>query len=114
MAVNEPGQDFDGLKPPVASIGIIGWIRSNLFNTWYNSILTLVVFYLLYKVVPPFIGWALINATRERLQTVNGEFDLKDFHDKLLSAGSIALPFVIRSRFGQPLWESVRKQVFRV
>lgn len=62
MAVNEPGQDFDGLKPPVASIGIIGWIRSNLFNTWYNSILTLIVLYLLSKVVPPFIDWALINA----------------------------------------------------
>lgn len=59
-------------------------------------------------------GWALINAIRERLQTVNGEFDLTDFHDKLLSAGSIALPFMIRSRFGQPLWESVQKQVFQV
>jgi len=59
-------------------------------------------------------GWALINATRERLKTVNKDFVLRDFHDKLLSAGSIALPFVIRSRFGQPLWESVRKQVFEV
>jgi len=59
-------------------------------------------------------GWALINATRERLKSVNKDFELKDFHDKLLSAGSIALPFVIRSRFGQPLWESVRKQVFQV
>jgi uncharacterized protein (DUF885 family) len=59
-------------------------------------------------------GWALINATRDRLQTVNKHFDLKDFHDKLLSAGSIALPFVIRSRFGQPMWESVRRQVFNV
>lgn len=59
-------------------------------------------------------GWALINATRERLQTVNGDFDLRNFHDQLLSAGSIALPFVVRSRFGQPLWESVRRQVFQV
>jgi len=58
-------------------------------------------------------GWALINATRDRLKTVNKNFELKDFHDKLLSAGSIALPFVIRSRFGQPLWESVRRQVFK-
>ncbi len=59
-------------------------------------------------------GWALINATRERLKTVNQTFELKDFHDKLLSAGSIALPFVVRSRFGKPLWESVRRQVFHV
>jgi len=57
-------------------------------------------------------GWALINAARERLSAVDGEFDLKAFHDQLLSAGSIALPFVLRSRFGQPLWESVRREVF--
>lgn len=59
-------------------------------------------------------GWALINATRERLKSVDKDFKLQAFHDKLLSAGSIALPFVIRSRFGQPLWESVRKQIFQV
>ena len=59
-------------------------------------------------------GWALINATRERLRAVDKNFTLKGFHDKLLSAGSISLPFVIRSRFGQPLWESVRRQVFQV
>ncbi len=59
-------------------------------------------------------GWALINATRTRLQTLNKDFELKAFHDKLLSAGSIALPFVVRSRFGQPLWESVRRQVFQM
>ena len=58
-------------------------------------------------------GWALINATRDRLKMVNEDFDLQGFHDKLLSAGSIALPFVIRSRFGQPLWDSVQKQVFQ-
>lgn len=59
-------------------------------------------------------GWAVINTTRQRLKSAGEDFKLKEFHDKLLSAGSIALPFVIRSRFGQPLWESVRKQVFQV
>ena len=57
-------------------------------------------------------GWALINAARDRLSAMGDDFDLKAFHDQLLSAGSIALPFVLRSRFGQPLWESVRREVF--
>lgn len=57
-------------------------------------------------------GWALINATRDRLKTVDDKFDLKQFHDQLLSAGSIALPLVIGQRFGKPLWESVRREVF--
>ena len=26
--------------PPLTSIGVIGWTRENLFNGWFNSILT--------------------------------------------------------------------------
>ncbi|MBW1645791.1 MAG: amino acid ABC transporter permease [Deltaproteobacteria bacterium] len=61
MTVYEPIEEFTDLKPPVTSIGVLGWIRSKLFNNWYNSLLTLATLYLLVKVVPPFIDWAVIN-----------------------------------------------------
>ncbi len=51
------------IRPPVASIGILGWIRKNLFNGWFNSLLTLVMLFILGKTVPPFIRWAFINAS---------------------------------------------------
>jgi uncharacterized protein (DUF885 family) len=57
-------------------------------------------------------GWALINETRERLQAGQQGFSLKSFHDQLLSAGSIGLPWVLRRQFGEPLWHSVRHAVF--
>jgi uncharacterized protein (DUF885 family) len=57
-------------------------------------------------------GWALINETRERLQAGQQGFSLKSFHDQLLSAGSIGLPWVVRRQFGEPLWHSVRQAVF--
>lgn len=57
-------------------------------------------------------GWALINETRDRLQGMEKDFSLKNFHDRLLSAGSIGLPWVIRRSFGKPLWNSVRQSVF--
>ena len=28
-------------KPPVISIGFIGWVKRNLFSTWYNTIFTI-------------------------------------------------------------------------
>lgn len=62
MAVYEPVKDVKDLKPPVTNIGVIGWMRANLFNTWFNSLLTLVVIYLLWQVIPPFIRWALIDS----------------------------------------------------
>jgi len=50
------------LRPPVTSIGVIGWARHNLFNGVFNSILTLVTLFLLWKVVPPIFRWAFIDS----------------------------------------------------
>jgi general L-amino acid transport system permease protein len=50
------------LKPPPTSVGVIGWVRTNLFNGFLNSLLTLATLYLLYKTVPPLIRWALIDS----------------------------------------------------
>jgi general L-amino acid transport system permease protein len=43
-------------------VGVIGWVRTNLFNGFLNSLLTLATLYLLYKTVPPLIRWALIDS----------------------------------------------------
>ncbi|HWO41928.1 MAG TPA: DUF885 domain-containing protein [Candidatus Eisenbacteria bacterium] len=46
------------------------------------------------------LGWSMINRLRARQQDLLGaRFDLRDFHDRLLSAGSISLPLVERRCF---------------
>lgn len=50
------------IKPPIINIGIIGWMRANLFNGWLNTTLTLVFAYALFLTVPPFVEWAFINS----------------------------------------------------
>ncbi|HBF42272.1 MAG TPA: amino acid ABC transporter permease [Desulfobacteraceae bacterium] len=50
------------LKPPVTSVGVIGWIKSNLFNGVFNSILTIVTLYILWKIIPPLFQWAFIDS----------------------------------------------------
>ena len=50
------------IKPPVTNVGIIGWMRANLFNGWFNTTLTLIFTYVLYLTAPPFIEWAFINS----------------------------------------------------
>jgi uncharacterized protein (DUF885 family) len=46
------------------------------------------------------LGWSMINRLREQEQTRLGErFNLREFHDKLLSAGSISLPLVEKRHF---------------
>ena len=50
------------MPPPSSSIGIVAWMRANMFSSWLNTLLTLFAFYLIYLVVPPILSWAVIDA----------------------------------------------------
>ena len=52
----------EGLRAPVIRIGVVQWTKANLFNGVFNSILTLVTLFFLYKVIPPFVRWAFIDS----------------------------------------------------
>ncbi len=52
----------EDIKPPVTQVGVIGWIRTNLFNGWFNSLLTIIAIYCLWVIVPPLIRWAFIDS----------------------------------------------------
>jgi general L-amino acid transport system permease protein len=55
-------QPAEELKPPLISVGVIGWVRANLFNGWFNSLLTIVTLYFLWTVIPPLVRWAFIDS----------------------------------------------------
>jgi len=52
----------EGLRAPVIRIGVVQWTKANLFNGVFNSILTIVTLFFLYKVIPPFVKWAFIDS----------------------------------------------------
>ena len=58
-AVFEPKPD---LPPPASTVGLIGWLRGNLFPDWFNSALTLVAILALFMIIPPIVNWALLDA----------------------------------------------------
>lgn len=43
--------------------GPVAWMRANLFSTWYNSLLTLLIAWLLVRAIPGIIDWALVRAS---------------------------------------------------
>lgn len=63
MSENYQTTEQEVVKPPVTSVGVIGWIKENLFNGAFNSVLTIVTLYFLWKIIPPFIRWAFIDST---------------------------------------------------
>ncbi len=54
--------DIQQIKPPNSAKGPVGWLRENLFNTWYNAILTCVALLFLYFVFKGIITWAFTEA----------------------------------------------------
>jgi len=50
------------VRPPITSVGPIGWVKNNLFNGVFNSILTIVTLFFLWKAVPPLFRWAFIDS----------------------------------------------------
>ncbi len=51
------------ITPPANRRGASGWLKENLFNGIFSSIITVVVLIFLIRFVPPFIQWAFIDAS---------------------------------------------------
>jgi general L-amino acid transport system permease protein len=49
-------------KPPVATTGILGWLRMNLFSNWVNSLISLFVLYVLFQFIPWILNWTVFAA----------------------------------------------------
>jgi general L-amino acid transport system permease protein len=48
--------------PPASTVGVLGWMRANLFSSVPNAILTVLGAYIFYAFFETLISWALINA----------------------------------------------------
>jgi uncharacterized protein (DUF885 family) len=73
--------------------------------TWYTRAPTVPMGYA--------TGWALIGAVRDQLRLREGPaFSLRTFHDRLLSAGSVALPLVVQRAFGDDTWRRASGMVY--
>ncbi|VAW55642.1 hypothetical protein MNBD_GAMMA05-2203 [hydrothermal vent metagenome] len=57
------------------------------------------------------IGREIILKTRETIDT-SDKSELKAFHDALLSQGSIALPLIVQTVFGESVWQTVHDSIF--
>ncbi len=66
--------------PPPSSVGVVGWLRENLFNGWLNSALTVICLAFIFYVLFGFLGWAWqgtwnatsLNECREMMAAAGG------------------------------------------
>ncbi len=61
--------DTDTLGPPSTSIGVIGWLRKNLFSSWFNAVLTLVALWFIYVILSNLLTWVFTGARWDVITT---------------------------------------------
>ena len=47
---------------PYQSKGLLGWLRINFFSSWFNSLITLLLIYVVFNLANFLIHWAFIDA----------------------------------------------------
>ncbi|TCP60402.1 His/Glu/Gln/Arg/opine family amino acid ABC transporter permease subunit [Rhodovulum bhavnagarense] len=63
-------------SPPGTAIGIVGWLRANLFSNWLNTILTLVSLVFIYQVFAAILPWLIHSSwTANSLQECRAQVD---------------------------------------
>lgn len=58
--------------PPVSQVGLVAWLRANLFSSWISTAVTLLLAYLLIRWSIGFVEWAFVNAIWS-VPSVNGQ-----------------------------------------
>src|SRR5579863_9162613 len=51
------------LGPPGLNWNLIAWARKNLFNSWFNSLLTLAAAWVIWELLSTIIPWAFLDAS---------------------------------------------------
>ncbi len=80
MTDNENTAAAAVMAPPRSEVGVIGWMRVNLFSTWYNVLMTVtsvlvVVWFLWYG-----LTWALGDAEWRVIGTLGGQFIIGQYN----------------------------------
>ena len=47
---------------PLTQVGLVGWVRTNLFSGWLSTAVTLVLAYFIIRWAIGFVDWAFVNA----------------------------------------------------
>ena len=68
------------LPPPRLSVGAAGWVRANLFNSWYNGVLTVVSGIVLVLGLWFILGWVFGAADWGVIATVGGRFIIGNYN----------------------------------
>ncbi len=70
----------DGILPPRSEVGVTGWLRVNLFNTWYNTVLTIIFSLALLLALGFGLKWVFTGAEWTVVAELGGRFIIGQYN----------------------------------
>lgn len=80
MAVDVDSPTGPAMAPPRTETGAIGWVRANLFSTWYNTALTVTSCLAIAWSLWAGLGWVFIEADWQVIGTLGGQFIIGQYN----------------------------------
>ena len=68
------------LAPPPTSVGALGWLRNNLFSTWYNGAITVVAGALIALALWYGLRWVFLDADWRAISLIGGRFAIGGYN----------------------------------
>lgn len=106
------GEPAEMTQPPRVEVGVLGWLRKNLFSPWYNALLTILALGFIYVGGRVILVWAF-RAARWEVVTTNlkvfmiGRYPAAEAWRVLASLGVVAvlalLTWAFRKAKGSPV-----------
>ena len=100
-------------RPPITTVGPLGWLRANLFSSWANSIATVltavVIVWFLWSMITWSVRTAQWGVVYNNLRLImNGLYDKREIWRMELTAGIL----VFLTGLGLGIWGRVARSVF--
>ncbi|PJF42099.1 MAG: hypothetical protein CUN55_10505 [Phototrophicales bacterium] len=100
-------------RPPLGSVGFIGWLRKNLFDGALNSIMTIVTFIFVFLFLREFILWAIQEADWGVINNNISLYNVGRFpRDELWRVELLAILMMFLGGLGLAIWGSAGRNFF--
>ena len=75
------------MAPPRSEVGVIGWLRTNLFSTWYDTTMTVISLVVVVWLMWFGLTWAFGDAEWRVIGTLGGQFIIGQFNTESACPG---------------------------
>ncbi len=92
--------ELEIVKPPPTEIGLIGWLKKNLFSTWYNILLTIIAGAFIFFASRGILTWVFRDARWDVVTTnikvfLIGRYPIEEAWRVLVCVGIVAVLAVV-------------------